>query len=888
MSEALGRTGRAGTEELSGIVNGCFATLIGIAQAHGGDVAKFGGDAMTVLFVPDGSRRVIACALEMQAAMAAFRGVETRAGAYDLALKIGVAGGRLFVTTVGSQQTQLEFVIAGGALQAAATAQGYGAPGEVVLHESIASDVGPGSVEPRAAGYVVLKGALPLQPALGPVAVDESPGAWDGELALFLHPRIRERLAAGFREFVAEHRAVTVLFVGFDGFDYDGDRAVADALQRYFERVLSVLARYDASLLEIDVADKGSVFIVALGAPVAHEDDAERGLLCALELLGLAPEVTTIGVNTGLAFCGYVGSPVRRAYSVFGDTVNTAARVMAASRAGQVLAAAATQDRAGGRFAWGEALTVAAKGKADGIRVAPVLGASDVGRVPTRRAALVGRTDELAVARVAIDAALDGRGQVLAVSGEPGIGKSRLAAETARLARARGVTVFLGAAESFGARASHVVWRGIWRAFFGLERSRSPARAISRVEHRLAEVDPRLAARAPLLGRVVGLSIPDNEMTAGLGPELRLASLHSMLLECLLDRASRTPLLLVLEDCHWIDELSQELLELIARNVSRAAVLMLVLHRSDAHPLARLEGFAHVRTVRLARLADQEAHQLIRARAGGADVPERVVDAIAAKASGNPFYIEELLNFVRDRGVGFDGGALELPATLNNVVLARVDRLSERAGSSLRVASAIGRAFPARWIWGSYPEVGRPPEIRTDLDTTTRLDLTELDRPPAQSHLRLPARGGARRRVWQPRVRDALIPPRTGRVLRRAAPRRRSGAGSRRAGAPLRPRDRSGETSQVSARRRRRREGPLRERGGDLVLRAARPAGRGRGAERRPAAAGRGRADRRALERRDHALPRCDRARRGGRRRPRARARRVLPRRPPLVDRGRP
>ena len=227
MSEALGRTGRAGTEELSGIVNGCFATLIGIAQAHGGDVAKFGGDAMTVLFVPDGSRRVIACALEMQAAMAAFRGVETRAGAYDLALKIGVAGGRLFVTTVGSQQTQLEFVIAGGALQAAATAQGYGAPGEVVLHESIASDVGPGSVEPRAAGYVVLKGALPLQPALGPVAVDESPGAWDGELALFLHPRIRERLAAGFREFVAEHRAVTVLFVGFDGFDYDGDRTVA-------------------------------------------------------------------------------------------------------------------------------------------------------------------------------------------------------------------------------------------------------------------------------------------------------------------------------------------------------------------------------------------------------------------------------------------------------------------------------------------------------------------------------------------------------------------------------------------------------------------------------------------------------------------------------------
>ena len=253
-----------------------------------------------------------------------------------------------------------------------------------------------------------------------------------------------------------------------------------------------------------------------------------------------------------------------------------------------------------------------------------------------------------------------------------------------------------------------MVWRGIWRAFFGLERSRSPARAISRVEHRLAEVDPRLAARAPLLGRVVGLSIPDNEMTAGLGPELRLASLHSLLLECLLDRASRTPLLLVLEDCHWIDELSQELLELIARNVSRAAVLMLVLHRSDAHPLARLEGFAHVRTVRLARLADQEAHQLIRARAGGADVPERVVDAIAAKASGNPFYIEELLNFVRDRGVGFDGGALELPATLNNVVLARVDRLSERAGSSLRVASAIGRAFPARWIWAAIRRSGGP------------------------------------------------------------------------------------------------------------------------------------------------------------------------------------
>lgn len=747
MSEALGRTGKSGIEELTAILNSYFAPMIELIRTYGGIVGKFGGDAMTVLFPytqqtqAQTVRRAIECALHMQTRMDTYKAVSTSAGVFGLTMKAGLALGPVFCTTVGDLAVRLEYIIAGEVLDLCAEAEHHATPGEVVIHNQLLPYVGSIEISETRDDFSCVTGTgadalLPLPPQrdVPPQAVDV--------LAGYLHPTIAQRLKAGLGGFINEHREVTTLFVNFTGFDYDHDVEVGTRLQTYFADVIRMIQRYDGYLNKIDMGDKGSKYVVLFGAPVAHEDDEERALHCALELNWVPGAQVSIGINTGFVFCGQVGSTARQEYTVMGDAVILAARLMQAAQAGEILVSASTEEQSKGIFQWQHREPIQVKGKTEYVPIYGLQGVKEKTAIyisePAYGLPLIGREPELQVARDRIDAAIRRQGQIVGISGEAGMGKSRLNAEIIKLAVGKGLVGYGGACQSYNTYLSYAAWTSIWRGFFELEPSMPSGSMVTHLETQLAAIDPGLVQRIPLLGSILNMPIPDNALTESLDAPSRVELLNSLLLSCLQARTSRNPVLFVLEDCHWMDAASYELLEFLGRNLAGLPVLLIFLYRPDDTAegfSAPLKQFPHFTEINLTEFNTANAEELIQLKmrqlfGAQQSVPAGFVQRIMTRTQGNPFYIEELMNYVHDRQTPLDKPEnIELPASLNSLIISRIDLLSESEKTALKVASVIGRLFKARWVWESQPSIGMPDTIRRHLSRLSHLEVTALNTP---------------------------------------------------------------------------------------------------------------------------------------------------------------
>ena len=285
----------------------------------------------------------------------------------------------------------------------------------------------------------------------------------------------------------------------------------------------------------------------------------------------------------------------------------------------------------------------------------------------------------------------------------------------------------------------------MWRVLFGIDDGADPARQRATIERALGAIDPELVPRAPLLESVIGVPIPDTPLTASFDPKLRKASVEDLLSRCLVALADE-PLVIVLEDCHWIDELSRDLLASLVRATTEAPVCFVLAYRPATEPggglgLERVAGFAEVV---LAHLDADETGLIIRSKLAqlvGDDrpVPDALVDVISTRSEGNPFYIEELLNYLVSHGVDLADhralAGLELPNSLQSLILGRIDQLDESPRRTLKVASVIGRVFEAPVLPRVYPDIGGLADVLDELDRLRSLDLVAPERSDVQSYL---------------------------------------------------------------------------------------------------------------------------------------------------------
>jgi predicted ATPase/class 3 adenylate cyclase len=747
MSEALTSSGAYGTEELTWILNGWFDTMVNLVSLYGGTVAEFPGDALTAVFRYDDrtrqatGRRAVRCALYMQAEMARFQTIVTRAGSFELAMKAGLATGPLLITIMGDPAIRLGPVLAGPALDRAAQAERHARPGEVVVDQDLVRGGLGAEIRERRGRWSVVGSMRGEVTPVPPVPHDTLDEATARRLAPFLHPAIAERLRSGRRDFVNEHRKVTVAFVGVPRLTIADPESVAE-LQQLVAAAVRVIDRYGGHLRQVATGDKDALLVVCFGAPVSHEDNEERAVRCCLELLRLPGRSLRAGVTTGSVYCGEVGSNSRREYSVIGDSVNLASRILQAARPGQLLIDRPTHERVREATVHDTLAPIRVKGKSGPVDIWAVHEVNDRPRGapagPTTAAPLLGRDGEVARIHALAERARAGEGQVVRLTGEAGIGKSRLAADVVRMAEGLGFASSVGACRSHGTITSYLVWRFIWSDLLELDTSRPIAEQAEQLTRRIERLDGGGGQRAPLLGPVVKLPLPDSELTAPLDPQRRDELLRSLLLDCLRDRTARAPLLLVLEDCHWIDPASLALLEFLGQHIADQPVLILAVARPPAgkpSPLASLDQLTRCTEIRLAELASWDAEKLVglrlRQRYGAGTVAARqVVRRLTDRGAGNPFYLEELVNYLHSRGI--DPGdpdaltALELPDGLQRLVMARIDQLNEGERATIKVASVIGRWCRARWVAESYPPAGRPEEIARHLERLHELDLMPL------------------------------------------------------------------------------------------------------------------------------------------------------------------
>jgi class 3 adenylate cyclase/tetratricopeptide (TPR) repeat protein len=760
LTEALAKElgPQRGAEELTVHVNRVFHAVVDELDRYGGDVIYFSGDAITCWIDGDDGVRATACGLAMQETMRHLREVVTPAGSrVRLAMKIAVAVGPARRFVAGDPNIQLMDVLAGRLIDALAVAERHAAKEEVILEQSALESVGDrveirelrmDEESGRSCGVVArMLGAVPNPPA--PLVETPLPA----QLAkAWLLPAVYERLRTGRGEFLAELRPAFPLFLRFGGIDYDADEDAIGKLDLFVRAVQRVVTSYGGNLLHLALGDKGAYLYAVFGSPLAHEDDAARAATAALDLRELPSVTAAIDIQIGIAFgrlhSGTYGHERRLAFTCLGDAVNLAARLMSKAPAGQIYVVESVRRAAGDIFIWQELTPITVKGKADLVSVFALIGSKRYAarsRIRDERP-IVGRAAELDAIGVQLDEAVGGQGRVIGLSGEAGIGKSRLIAEFVGSAKRRGVLVTAGECQSYGKNTSYLVWREIWSTLFRLDRSVPEQEQVQALENELAAVDPTLVLRAPLLAGLLDLPLTDNDLTSQFDAKLRKNSLEGLLAECLRARANEGPLVLVLEDCHWLDPLSRDLLGVLARTLPTLPVLIVLAYRPGAGAGSTLgiESLPHFREIALAELDHDHAVLLMRSKleqlvGADADPPEALVKLVTARAQGNPFYIEELLNFIAIQNVDLQDEralkSLDLPESLHSLILSRIDKLDESPRQVLKVASVFGRVFEAPMLPGAYPELGGLDTVKEHLRALDALDLVHMDQEAEQSYV---------------------------------------------------------------------------------------------------------------------------------------------------------
>ncbi|GAB4208036.1 MAG: adenylate/guanylate cyclase domain-containing protein [Roseiflexaceae bacterium] len=754
-----------GAEELLLLLNQVYEALVEQADRYGGSIVTIAGDALTVWFPGDApgdqhsaTARATGCALAMQPAADLLRRIPAASSqTMELGLKTTIAAGPVRRFLAGDPAIQVIEVLAGATLVELAAAAEQTRAGEVVLAASarqvLADQVQVAELRAAggsAGGCVVIAGlAVPAELRPWPTLPDAA--LPDEQLRPWLPPPVYERLRGGQGEFLTELRYAIALFLRFADLDYDHDPTAASRLDGFVRWVQQVLARYQGSLMQISIGDKGSYLYVVFGAPIAHGDDAARAVAAALELAAPPPEQAhfgpvQIGISGGQARIGAVGGSTRT-YTVMGDAVNLAARLMEQAAPGQVLVSSNLVQPIGRRYRLEPLPPLAIKGKTDPI---PVVVAtkwqSDLPAAlqePQYGLELIGRTAEQAQIDEQIATVARGEGRIIGITGEAGMGKSRLAAELIRRARAAGFLISGGVALSTTTQTSYYAWRPVWHLLFRLDLAAPPSAQIAALEQSLAALNPALLPKLPLLGPLLNLPLPDNSLTATLEPRQRKELLEELLVTVLSAWLAQppAPLLLVLEDAQWLDALSLDLLRAVGRALPRLPLLLVLTYRPPVDDLPFRWPFAdlpHSREIALSELPASDAATLIAQKAALLYGPHQqlsaaFVNAVIDRTEGNPFYIEELLNYLHSCGVAPDDQAaferLSLPDSLSSLILSRIDRLTTDQQMIVKVASVIGRWFPVAWLWGVHPGIGPEVQVRRDLEIVTRLDITALNMP---------------------------------------------------------------------------------------------------------------------------------------------------------------
>lgn len=510
---------------------------------------------------------------------------------------------------------------------------------------------------------------------------------------------VADRIAEEGGQLEEERRLITALFADVSGFTALADRLDPEELLEVIDpvvsRLSSIVGRFDGFVEKF----AGDALLALFGAPVSHEDDADRALIVALdmhrELARICEELGPnasgltlhVGVNSGHGIARLIGSSVRTDYGVLGDSVILAQRLESAAPPGETYVSDATRRLTSDRFEFEAAGELTLKGKAEPVTAWRLVGQRRAEQARSR--AVVGRERELAAIEAAVRATTNGERQVLAVLGEPGVGKSTVIGTALRHAETLGVRTISMRSLSYGAGLPYWPLADVLRREAHIDADTPAAIALARVGETLAASSEDVAVLAEFLGLETG-------SRSAFSPEATRRRLQMAFVGWFEAIADPNGLVIAIEDLHWTDSSTLEVIGQLARTDHRRITLLLSA-RPEARDIARNLG---AEEIALEPMGDADVAHIISSMLGDGP-PGPLVEYVVRRAGGNPFFVEELVRALRDRGTLVRDGRRwimkpgwdmrDLPPTIEEVLAARIDLLPHRAGTVLQAAAVIGR-----------------------------------------------------------------------------------------------------------------------------------------------------------------------------------------------------
>ena len=621
----------------------------------------------------------------------------TTAGKVTLRMSVGAHAGVFGFFLVGDSHREL--IVAGPAATETVAMEAAASAGQILLSPALAGAL-PAGNRGRAVGPGFLfRGRLPEMDRTEPPAV-----ATSVDLTQLIPRALRETVS---EEIEPEHRSVTVAFLHYTGFDRivlrDGPEQAAEVLEELIRSTQVAMDSRAVAFLGTDIAPDGGKVILAAGAPQVTGSDEEQMLLAVREIVSREHGVHVhIGVNRGPVFAGAIGPPYRRTYTVMGDAVNLAARLMAKAEIGQALATPEVLHGSRTLFATTELEPFLVKGKKEPVQ------ASAVGEPQGSRASiaesglpLIGRDAELAALLSAWTSAQEGSGRLVEIAADPGMGKTRLLQEL--LSRVDEETMVVRAACRLYQQATpYFPFRAILRQALGLEGLDETASAAA-LGALVAERAPELRPWTSLIATPLDVEIPPSKEVDQLDERFRRSRLEESvdaLLAAVLDR----PVIVLIEDTHWADDASRDLLAKLAASASDRPWLLLPTRRPAGASLVQ-ENDSSAVGIELQPLAVEQAASLIDAATEDRPLMPQQVRDLAERAQGNPLFLIELLDALR-RGEDVDA----LPQSVDGLIQARIDRLSPNDRTRLRELSVLGVGFLAEHA-GAVLDDPRPKHV---------------------------------------------------------------------------------------------------------------------------------------------------------------------------------
>ncbi|HEY2311873.1 MAG TPA: AAA family ATPase, partial [Gaiellaceae bacterium] len=599
-------------------------------------------------------------------------------------MSIGVSSGTIDFFTAGSVHREL--LVAGPVATETVSIESVADAGEIAISPGLAALLDPACVGPA-------KDQCRLLVAPPDVERERAPdvGAVSGLTVAACIP-IAARAHVLLERSEPEHRTITAAFI--DMMDTDellarlGPKVFAEALDERVRAIQEAALRHEVPFYETDIG-KGSVkALLTAGAPSSTGHDEEQVLRALRELMdrpGVIP--MRVGVNTGKVFTGDFGPPYRRSYRVFGDAINTAARVMSRAEAGQILATDVVLERSRTAFETTPIEPFKAKGKAQLVKasiVGPIVGRKDERAAET---ALIGRDAEVRSLVAALDDVHRGHGWVIELAGAPGLGKSRVVREL--VDRCADMRVLHSRCEEYEASTPYFVLRAPMRAALGLGPG-ADARTVERQLRSVVDrVEPKLIPWVPLLGIVLGLELPPTAETRALDDRFFRDTLADVTHRFLGSTLVGTPTVLIVEDAQFADEASSDLLIRLSRLATDLRYALLLTHSTPETTWASSDD-ERLRCLQLAMLPLTREHaiEIVQLATDETPLSSYDVELIADRSAGNVLFLFELLDMVRKTGT-----TDALPDSVEAVVAADIDRLAPSDRTVLRYASVLGASF---------------------------------------------------------------------------------------------------------------------------------------------------------------------------------------------------